>query len=115
MGLNLENALRFNRVRESVSDLADSLNTTFDEKIVLSSYEEGCEEDPTALMFMDIPSFTTFDHVEMKLFETAMEASDGVNFFVLPNQFIRLTFSVCDYWEQENDPYDTNVIELRKK
>ena len=114
MGLVVENSIRFNHVCGDIINLADGLNETLGEDTAVASYEEGSEEDPTALVFLDIPSFMTLDNQDKKLFESALKESDAVNFVILGGM-VRITFAIQNYWKQEEEPFETNVIELVKK
>ena len=115
MGLNVENSIRFNHVATDVYHLAELLNQELGEGSAFASAEEGNEEDPSALIFLDIPSFMSFNETEKRIYEEALKESDAINFFCLPDEWIRLTFAIKDYWEREEEPYETNVIELVKK
>ena len=112
MGIIAENVIRFNHIRSDIIDLAASINEEFGEVFAHASSDEGSEEDPTALVFLDIPSFSTFSKDQMVLFNSAMCEADGVNFLILPEEYIRITLSICNYWEQEKNPYSTDVVDL---
>lgn len=114
MGLVMSNVIRWNHIRENIVDLAMMVNETYDDLLATASSEEGSEDDPSALIFLDVPSFVSFDQEQMKLFTDAMKEADGMNLFILPNEYIRITLSVKDYWEIEHDRYDTNVVELKR-
>lgn len=112
MGLNVENTLKFNHVLGNIVDLIEILNNSLGEDIAIASHEDGTEDDPTGLIFLDFPSFMSFSEKEKELFESAVHEADAVNFFVLPEDWIRITFAVLNCWNRESDPYETDVVDI---
>lgn len=112
MGLNIDNTIRFNFVLESAIKLADSLNEFLGENIAIVQDEEGTENDPTGIVFLDFPSFTSVYQEEKELFEQIIHEADAVNFFVLPEEWIRIAFAVLNCWDKESDPYETDVVDI---
>ena len=56
MSLNVENSIRFNHMLAELETLADMLNNNLGDESAIVSYEEGSNEDTTALLFLDLIS-----------------------------------------------------------
>lgn len=117
MGVNAKKQKQLDAVWEHVTKLKNLIAATLgDGMMMLTEREDGSEEDPTALVFMDLPSFMSFTTEEKKLFEAALTNSDAVNFFSLPNKWIRITFAVLNEYDREYTGTEkTEVLQLHKK
>lgn len=115
MGLNLENVMRFNHIHRTVVSLAESMRENLGEDAAKTNSVKGDEDNPHALVFLDVADYMTLGEDYKDMFETAVHEADGVNFFTLPGGYIRFTFSVKDYWNREKDPYETELVELPKR
>ena len=116
MGVNAKKQEQLDAVWEHVSKLKNLITATLGSCMMLAEREDGSEEDPTALVFMDLPSFMSFTTEEKKLFEVALANSDAVNFFSLPDEWIRITFAVLNEYDREYTGTEkTEVLQLHKK
>ena len=116
MGVNAKKLEQLDAVWEHVTKLKNLITATLGDGMMLTEREDGSEEDPTALVFMDLPSFMSFNQAEKKIFEMALAKSDAVNFFSLPNEWIRITFAVLNEYDREYTGTEkTEVLQLHKK
>ena len=116
MGFVPEKKQRYDDLCKTVKDFADNITDVMGEEgFVELSYEEGFEEDPMAMIFIDIPSFSTFSLTGKKLLEEIIHKADAVNFFVTGDKWVRITLGVENEWEKESKPYRTVVKELKQK
>lgn len=116
MGVNKKKLQQLDLLWNTVNELKETVNKNLGDDMLVTKRDDGSEEDTTALVFMDLPSFTTFDPIEKKLFEMALAKSDAVNFFSLPDEWIRVSFAVFDEYEPEySEPDDSKVIQLHRR
>lgn len=116
MGVNKKKLQQLDLLWNIVNELKETFNKNLGDDMIVTKRDDGSEEDPTALVFMDLPSFTTFSPVEKKIFETALGKSDAVNFFCLPDEWVRISFAVFDEYECEyTGTEETKVVQLHKK
>ena len=112
MKLNIKNTIRFNHVLENVLRLADMINTFIGTELVEVSHEDGTKENSTGLVFFDTPSLLSICDEDKEMFEKIIHEADAVNFYALPDKWIRITFAVRDCWDDE---HETDVVAIKTK
>lgn len=116
MGFVPEKKKQFDDLLESAKEFADYITEVMGEEgFVEMSFEEGSDEGSTAMIFIDIPSYSTFSMTGKNLLEEIIHKADAINFFVTGDKWVRITLGVENEWERESDPYRTVVKELKRK
>lgn len=110
MGVIAEKQEQFKMVEKLVRELADTLAGSTGADLVDMASEEGSEEDPSAIVCLDVPSFMTFNAVEKKIFELAVAKCDIINFLAIENNWIRITFGIIGEYEREYTGTESTVV-----
>ena len=116
MGFIPEKKKQFESMWSTAEELADHVKDVTDgDGFIFIDYVEGSDNDPSALIVIDVPSYSTFSMNGKDILEKIIHESDGVNFFVTEHGWIRITLIVRNEWEIEKDPYKTDVVDIRFK
>ena len=116
MGFVPEKKKQFDDLYEEAKRFADNITDVMGEEgyVELSS-EEGSDEGSAGMVFIDIPSYSTFSMSGKGLLESIIRKADAVNFFVTGDKWVRITLAVEGEWQVETDPYKTVVKELKRR
>lgn len=115
MGFVPEKKEAFDNLWKTAQVFADHITEVMGEEgFIYISSEEGSDEDPAGLVYIDIPSFSTISMNGKSLFETLVRDSDAVNFYVTKDGWIQITLAIENEWEQETNPYETDIVEIQR-
>lgn len=113
MGYIPEKKEQFDLLLETANEFADQITAEMgDEGFVYISSEEGTDEEPAGLVFIDVPSFSTFSMNGKLLLENIIHIADAVNLFVTDDGWVRITLAIDNVWEREAEAYSTDIINI---
>lgn len=114
-----ENQVRFSNVVSKVEELAREINEKLSDEVafvtVSDAQSDAESDDTTSIVMLDIPSFMSFDTQELPIFRDALAFTDAVNFFIVSEEYLRITLVVLDTKEPDNNKYDTVVSEFKRR
>lgn len=119
MGVVPEKQKQFENIIKYANELKESLTASLggEDGYIYVASEEGDAKDHVALVYIEVPSFSTFALDEKRIFGMALSQADAVNFFVTEDGWVRISLAVLGYYEiDDNDALvDTSVLEFKKK